>query len=99
MNFKSWLLCESESRQKKVLVIGIDGCRPDALLAARIPHLEKLMKQGSYSYKAQTGDITISGPGWSSLLTGVWRQKHGVQDNKLDGANFDDSPIHTITKT
>jgi predicted AlkP superfamily pyrophosphatase or phosphodiesterase len=73
---------------KKVLIIGIDGCRPDALLAAKAPHLHRLIETGAFSDRARTGDITVSGPGWASLLTGVWRDKHGVRDNNFEGANF-----------
>jgi arylsulfatase A-like enzyme len=77
-----------EALRPKVLVIGIDGCRPDALKKARTPHLDELIRRGTFNGQAQTGDITVSGPGWSSLLTGVWRAKHGVRDNQFEGANF-----------
>jgi hypothetical protein len=73
---------------KKVLIIGIDGCRPDALKAAKAPHLHALMREGAFSEAAQAGDITVSGPGWSSMLTGVWRTKHGVRDNKFEVHRF-----------
>jgi predicted AlkP superfamily pyrophosphatase or phosphodiesterase len=75
-----------------VLIIGLDGCRPDALQQAQAPHLHDLSQTGAFSDKAQTGDITISGPGWASMLTGVWRDKHGVRDNKFEGANFKQYP-------
>jgi len=77
---------------KKLLIIGIDGCRPDALLKAKTPHLRELIRDGAFSDRAQTGDITVSGPGWSSMLTGVWREKHGIRDNKFEGANFGEYP-------
>jgi arylsulfatase A-like enzyme len=35
---------------------------------------------------------TISGPGWSNLLTGVWPDKHGVIDNKFTKPNYDEYP-------
>ncbi len=88
----SFSLVAAEPVHKKVLIIGIDGCRPDALLQANAPHVRKLIRDGAFSDQAQTGDITISGPGWSSLLTGVWREKHGVRDNKFEGANFKQFP-------
>lgn len=77
---------------KKVLVIGIDGCRPDALEKAHTPHLDRLIRAGAYSAQARTGDITISGPGWGSLLTGVWRGKHGIRDNRFEGHNLKEFP-------
>jgi predicted AlkP superfamily pyrophosphatase or phosphodiesterase len=75
-----------------VLILGIDGCRPDALKAARTPNLSALIHAGAFSDRAQTGDATISGPGWSSMLTGVWRDKHGVRDNRFEGSNFKEYP-------
>jgi predicted AlkP superfamily pyrophosphatase or phosphodiesterase len=77
---------------KKVLIIGIDGCRPDALLAAKAPHLHDLIKNGAFSDQAKTGDMTASGSGWGSLLSGVWREKHGVRGNDFKLSNFQEFP-------
>lgn len=73
---------------KKLLYIGIDGCRPDALRAAMTPHLDRLIARGVLAEKAQTGRVTVSGPGWTSALTGVWADKHGVFDNSFRGSNI-----------
>ncbi|MFI6496519.1 alkaline phosphatase family protein [Nonomuraea typhae] len=35
---------------------------------------------------------TDSGPGWSSIATGVWPDKHGVVDNSFTGAEFGKFP-------
>jgi hypothetical protein len=35
---------------------------------------------------------TISGPGWSTIYTGVWADKHGVQNNTFKGSNYQDYP-------
>src|SRR5262249_38197850 len=64
----------------------------DALLKAEAPSLHALIRDGAFSDKAQTGDITISGPGWASMLTGVWRDKHGIRDNHFEGANLQQYP-------
>lgn len=77
---------------RKVLIIGIDGLRPDALQKARTSNLAELARDGAFSYLAQTGKQTISGPGWSSLLTGVRIDKHGVTDNSFKNANFRQYP-------
>lgn len=84
--------------QKKVLVIGIDGCRFDAITEARTPNLDSLLNNGIYADNAQIlgdryqGNNTISGPGWSSILTGVWADKHGVQDNEFTKPNYGEYP-------
>lgn len=77
---------------KKVLVIGIDGCRPDALMTANTPNLDALMANGTFSLDARNIRTTSSGPGWSSILTGVWQEKHGVTDNSFSGSNYSRYP-------
>ena len=87
-----------DSLKKKVLFIGIDGTRFDAVEKAEAPHLLGLCKNGIYSShclilgdRYQKND-TISGPGWSSILTGAWADKHGVQDNSFNGRNYEAYP-------
>lgn len=78
--------------RKKVLLIGIDGCRPDALQAARTPNLDSLIEGGAVSFVAQTVGHTFSGPGWASMLTGVGIGKHGVVDNSFADPHFNEYP-------
>ena len=73
------------AKTPKVLFIGLDGVRPDALLAADTPYLDKLAKTGASSYDARTCAMTVSGPSWSSMLTGAWPERHGVVDNDFGG--------------
>jgi len=84
----------------KVLIIGVDGCRPDALQAADTPNVDALLKNGAYSYTAQTDEISSSGPAWTAMLTGVWHQKHNVVNNKYEDPNLEDYPhfFHRIRK-
>ncbi len=88
----------AEEVRKKVLIIGIDGCRPDALGQAATPHLDSLIADGIYADDCQilgeryTGNNTISGPGWSSILIGVWADKHGVNGNEFTAPNYDKFP-------
>ncbi|MFJ3924870.1 alkaline phosphatase family protein [Streptomyces sp. NPDC090022] len=75
----------------KVLVIGLDGVVVDRVKAANAPHLNGLMAQGltakSTLYANPMG-ATSSGPGWSTIATGVWPDKHGVKDNSFTGKNY-----------
>ncbi|GGX20203.1 alkaline phosphatase family protein [Streptomyces chryseus] len=75
----------------KVLVIGMDGLRHDRIDAARAPHLKSLMANGTYGTSllyANPMAATSSGPGWSTVSTGVWPDKHGVKDNTFTGKNY-----------
>ena len=76
----------------RVLVIGIDGTRPDCLEAAETPSLDALIADGIYSPDALNNDITYSGPGWSAMLCGVWSDAHGVTSNNFVGSDFDGFP-------
>ena len=76
----------------RVLILGLDGVRPEAMERASTPVIDRLMADGCYTDRAHTGDATVSGPGWSSFLTGVWRDKHNVPDNAFRRPNYDDYP-------
>ncbi|MDP6849662.1 MAG: alkaline phosphatase family protein [Planctomycetota bacterium] len=76
---------KSKTSPPKVLLIGIDGCRPDALKLANTPNLDNLISVGAFNPQAQTCARTVSGPSWMSILTGVWPETHGVLDNSFEG--------------
>ncbi len=78
---------------QKVLLLGLDGVRSDALVQAKTPNLDLLMNGGLYSLSSWHLGKTKSGPGWSSMLTGVWDNKHEVVDNEFTNANFDKFPF------
>ena len=78
--------------QKKVLIIGIDGCRTDALIQAQTPNIDALITNGIYSPNALNDDITISGPGWSAILCGVWSGKHLVTGNDFTINDYENYP-------
>lgn len=78
--------------RRRVLVIGVDGVRPDALQAARAPNVRRLARTGTVSWDAEVTDITLSGPSWSALLTGVGVAKHGVVDNAFEDHALDRWP-------
>jgi hypothetical protein len=69
--------------ERKVLVIGIDGLRGDAVPAADTPNMDALMESGAFTLFASTQleAATVSGPGWTSILTGVDADKHLVVEN------------------
>jgi len=81
-----------EGNINKVLIIGIDGCRPDALLAAQTPNMDALWKDGAYTFKARTDEISSSGPAWSAMLIGVWHQKHNILNNEYENPDLEHYP-------
>lgn len=89
-----------KSTGKKVLLIAINGCRGDVMREAEIPNIKGLLPHAVYSFDALTQAPTLSGPGWSSMLTGVWGNKHGVTTDAFSSGNFLQYPmIYKYIKT
>ena len=86
-------LTAQASHKRKVLILGIDGCRVDALLKANTPTLDSLRQHGIFCSTSWHLGKTKSGPGWSSMLTGVWDNKHLVHDNRFSGHQFKNYPF------
>ncbi|MFB9190077.1 alkaline phosphatase family protein [Vibrio ostreicida] len=78
------------ANQKKVLLVGIDGMQYQHIDQLPTPGFDRLKIT-----KAYTGGIkgrfsqqkTISGPGWATILTGVWANKHKVTSNNVGPAD------------
>jgi predicted AlkP superfamily pyrophosphatase or phosphodiesterase len=75
----------SAARETCVCLVGIDGLRvDDALGSGRMPVLSELVEGGSFV--GLTMEVpTISGPGWTSILTGATHAQHRVVDNTFRG--------------
>lgn len=82
---------------RKVLLIGVDGLRPDAMMVAETPNIDWLIEHGCYSLEARTDRITVSGPGWSDMLVGVWSSRHEVVGNEFMRPRYDKYP-HFFTR-
>jgi predicted AlkP superfamily pyrophosphatase or phosphodiesterase len=82
------MACAERAPTKKVLVIGLDGVRPDVLAEANTPNIDALVAVGAFSNRVTTKAQTISGPGWSSMLTGVWPEKHRVVNNDFSPNDY-----------
>ncbi|MEN5055767.1 alkaline phosphatase family protein [Sphingobacterium kitahiroshimense] len=75
---------DSAHVKKKVLLIGIDGLQFEKINTQSTPNFDAFK-----IVKAYVGGIvgtpsqqtTGSGPGWMTILTGVWNDKHGVISN------------------
>lgn len=63
---------------KHVIIISIDGLRPDALDLAYTPTLDNLRARGAYAPNAQTVWPSLTLPGHASMLGGMSPEKHGL---------------------
>ncbi|MFF5790069.1 alkaline phosphatase family protein [Streptomyces sp. NPDC012693] len=83
------------TRQQKTLVIGVDGATIAKFGSATMPNIKGLMSQGMTARSnlyASPMAPTYSGPGWATIATGVWPDKHRVLDNSFTGADFTQYP-------
>lgn len=85
--------------EKKVIVIGYDGGRADALSLidgngdGGISYLLKtggtasISYCGGVNYPAINTQDTSTAPGWCSILTGQWADVHGITGNGIEKSN------------
>nr|WP_024443497.1 alkaline phosphatase family protein [Mycobacterium sp. UM_WGJ] len=74
-----WLLAAEH-----VLLIGTDGTNLDKILEYAYNQdsgFKTAMDQGITGTASLVNHTTFSGPSWSTILTGVWDDKHGVTNN------------------
>lgn len=77
----------SQDKTPLLVVISIDGLRPDYVTAAdahgaKVPNLRNFLKSGAYA-DGVTGVIpTVTYPSHTTLVTGVWPAKHGIWANQ-----------------
>lgn len=88
------LIFNAAALTNKVLIIGIDGTMPSAVAVARTPNLDILKSNGCHSVRVVSHPVTHSAAAWSSMFTGVWGDKHGVNDpgNSFAGNQFTNYP-------
>ena len=65
-----------------VIIISVDGLRPDRALLANMPAMRTMLRDGTYTFWAKTTAMAITLPSHASMLTGVIPQKHGILWNE-----------------
>lgn len=68
-------------RTEHVIVISIDGLRPDAIDFSGATTLQRMIREGSYSPQAQTIPLSKTLPSHTSMVTGVGSEVHGITWN------------------
>lgn len=77
---------------ERVLIISVDGLRPDLALLANMPHLRELCKNGSYTFWAETAPEAYTLPCHVSMLTGAPSEQHGVTWNEYIEQSYPNVP-------
>jgi arylsulfatase A-like enzyme len=79
-----------------VLIISIDGLRPDAIERFNAATLQRLMREGTYSRDAQTILPSTTLPSHTSMLTGVDIDVHGVTWNSNEMSHLGPVTVPTV---
>src|SRR5574338_468998 len=66
---------------RRVLILSIDGLRPDAIALAPMPNLLNLMQTSAFTLTAQTVYPSVTLVSHASMLTGLCPSRHGVNWN------------------
>lgn len=80
------LLAGRATAEPRVLLISIDGARPDVMLRADMPVVRDMMARGAFTFWATTTPAAVTLPSHTSMLTGVTIERHGMSTNDDDAA-------------
>lgn len=84
------------SRIARVIIFGWDGAG-NFVTGAETPHLDRLIREGTFAFDAQTVSPTISAQCWGALMHGVAPDKHGLTNDIAAREMFPgDSPYPSI---
>src|SRR5262245_30248760 len=77
---------QAQAPRPMVLLISIDGLRPDSVTAAeqhglRVPNLRRFLTEGAYAERVRGVVPTVTYPSHTTLITGVSPAKHGIYSN------------------
>lgn len=86
---------DQPAKATKVVFIILDGIPTDVIKEIETPAIENISNAGGFT-KAHVGGEkggysetpTISSPGYNSLLTGTWANKHNVWGNEIKDPNY-----------
>lgn len=81
-------LAQQPVQNPLLLMISIDGLRPDHVTAAdgrgsKIPNLRRFLTEGTFADGVQGVIPTVTYPSHTTLITGVWPTKHGILANTV----------------
>ena len=90
------LMAPGPALTRNVVLVSIDGLRPDAIERFGAPTLQRLIREGSYSLTARTILPSKTLPSHASMLSGEPPEEHGVLWNNVASAEADVVEFPTI---
>jgi predicted AlkP superfamily pyrophosphatase or phosphodiesterase len=79
-------VCDAQQQTPLLVMISVDGLRPDYITSAeahgvKATNLRRFMSEGTYADGMQGVVPTVTYPSHTTLVTGVWPEKHGILAN------------------
>ncbi len=68
---------------RRVIIIVLDGLRPDAIDAFGLTHVQRLMAGGAWTRNATTVAPSLTTAAMTSLMTGVSPARHGIASDRV----------------
>jgi predicted AlkP superfamily pyrophosphatase or phosphodiesterase len=81
-----------------VIIISIDGLRPDAISATRTPNLQRLIQRGVHASNAQTVRPSITIAAHVSMLAGLDSNRHKVTGETFGRGYYGQPTVLSIAK-
>lgn len=76
-------------KDRRVLVIAVDGLQSDAFKAAATPNYTALMEHGKYTWDAKSDIISRDASAWKTLTSGVTYGSHHIADSTFQPSGVD----------
>lgn len=84
------------AQAKRVVLVSIDGLRPDAIEKAGATNLRKLIERGAFCPAAETIRPSITLPSHTSMVTGLDFHRHGVVWNNYRPGHIDHPTVFSV---
>jgi hypothetical protein len=82
----------------KVVLISVDGLRPDAIFYGPAPHLIALACKGAYSWQAVTIDPSLTLPSHASMVSGFPPAQHMIFHNDVQAGFIAVPTVMSVAK-
>jgi predicted AlkP superfamily pyrophosphatase or phosphodiesterase len=82
---------------RRVVLVVLDGLRPDAIQRFRLQRVASLVRRGASTLRAQTVNPSITPCAMASLLTGAAPERHGMQSEHFHIPRSR-GPVHPLAK-
>jgi hypothetical protein len=68
---------------RRVIVVVLDGLRPDAITRFNLTHLQRAMQGGAHTLGGTTVSPSVTAAAMTSLFTGVPPRMHGIESDRF----------------